>query len=233
MRRTRITALAVFLAGTALAGTIAAYIDADGIKLCGQPAAVQGNGDVLGSTQSHVAAKEYQVFRVFKGPPRLDGRLESPEWKQAVAEKRFVFPWEKTTPPATVFKALVDDEFLYFAFDVHDETPVVEEPFTSKTAVAKEDRVELFFAPDDTLTKYYCLEFDRLGRVLDYAASYHRHFDNTWKFPAEVKTAATQTKTGYIVEGRIPLAALESLKMPSLRAGRAIKVGTFPRRRLP
>jgi hypothetical protein len=207
--------------------TFAVYIDADYVARFGEPAAIREYGDILRATAAAKETKTYSVVRVPKGGIRLDGRLDEPEWKQAVAETGFSFPWEKANAPPTVFKALTDDEFLYFAFDVHDETPVVEEAFTNKTTVAKEDRVELFFAPDDTLAEYFCIEIDPLGRILDYAASYHRKFDYSWTFPRGVKTATVRTKTGYVVEGRISLSALESLRMPSLRSGAGMKVGVF------
>lgn len=58
-------------------------------------------------------------------------------------------------------------------------------------------------------------------------ARYHRVFDYSWKFPGEVKVATTRTSTGYLVEGCISLSALESLGMPSLRHGNAMRIGIF------
>ena len=36
-------------------------------------------------------------------------------------EKGFIFPWKPLTAPATEFRALCDDEHLYFTFRVQDK----------------------------------------------------------------------------------------------------------------
>ncbi len=203
--------------------TFAVYIDADYIKMYGEPAAIQEYGDILRSTPP-AAGRTYSVKRVAAGTVLLDGKLDDTAWKLAVAESRLAFPWEKTPAPATVFRAVRDEESLCFSFDVHDDTPVVEKVSPSKMTVEKGDRVEMFFAPDDTLSKYYCIEIDPLGRVLDYAVSYHRNFDYSWSFPKGLEVVSVRTPSGYAVEGRIPLAALESLGMPSLRKGGSMKI---------
>ena len=46
--------------------------------------------------------------------------------------------------------------------------------------MAKEDRVELFFSNLTTLSEYYCIEIDPLGRILDYSAKHNRKFDENW-----------------------------------------------------
>lgn len=171
--------------------------------------------------------KVYEILSTAKPAIAIDGRVDEPAWAQAVEDKGFCFPWEKTTPPSTVFRAIMDDEFFYFAFEAADDTPMVKEPFADEQAMGEEDRVELFFAPDKWLKRYFCIEIDPQGRLLDYAASYHRKFDYAWKFPKGLTVAATRTKSGYVVEGRIALAALKALGMPDLRQGESLTCGIF------
>ena len=168
----------------------------------------------------------YDVHYLSRAEINIDGIINEPVWKRAVSEKDFIFPWEQRDAPLTKFRAFCDDEFFYFCFQVHDEDPVFEEKFESESVVDVEDRVEIFFARDAKLKEYYCLEVDPLGRVHDYAARYYRKFDSTWKCSG-LRTAAAITKTGYEIEGSIPLKTLEELGLPSLHSGSILRIGLF------
>ncbi|MCL5098941.1 MAG: DUF4838 domain-containing protein [Candidatus Omnitrophica bacterium] len=134
--------------------TFAVYIDANYFAQYGEPTAIQEYGDILRATPLPTPSKTYTIARVPKPAIQLDGRLDEPEWKQAVAETGSSLTCEEAKAPPTVFRALIGEEYLYFAFEVHDETPLIAESFPDKLTVAKEDRVELFFAPDNSLAKY-------------------------------------------------------------------------------
>ncbi|UCF43137.1 MAG: carbohydrate-binding family 9-like protein [Planctomycetota bacterium] len=175
---------------------------------------------------SNPCPKTYDVRYVPEARINVDGILDESDWNKAYCETDFSFPWEDRAAPATKFRALRDDDSLYFFFNVHDEDVVVEEKFDTESVVAREDRVEIFFAYDDKLKEYFCLEVDPLGRVLDYAASYYRRFDNSWSLPG-VRAAASITSEGYTVEGSAPLKSLEALGLPPLGPGRVLKVGLF------
>lgn len=175
------------------------------------------------------ARPEYAVARADCAAIRVDGVLDEPVWRGARAERGFTLPWERGPPPATVFRAVRDDDHVAFAFEVADTTPVVTavETFAGELDVANGDRVELFFAADTMLKRYVCIEIDPRGRVLDYAAKHYRAFDYPWALPRGLETAATRTADGYVVEGRIPWAALEEVGPPTLRTGTAMRVGMF------
>jgi hypothetical protein len=170
--------------------------------------------------------KTYHVRYVHEAEINVDGTLDESDWNKAYCERGFSFPWEERTAPATEFRALRDDDSLYLIFNVHDDDVVVEEKFDAENVVAREDRVEIFFACDDKLKEYFCLEVDPLGRVLDYAAFYYRRFDNSWSLPG-VSTAASITSKGYTVEGSIPLKSLEALGLPPLSPDHVLKAGLF------
>ena len=84
----------------------------------------------------------------------------------------FTFPWSDQPAPKTTFRALTDDGRLHFAFDVEDADVIVADEWTGEATVDGEDRVELFFAKDESLTSYWCLEIDPAGRVHDYHARF-------------------------------------------------------------
>ena len=168
----------------------------------------------------------YDVRYLPKARINIDGVLNEPQWNKAALEKDFIFPWEPTPAPLTEFRAFCDDEFFYFSFHLHDEDPVFEKNFDSESVVDIEDRVEIFFTCDDELKEYFCLEIDPLGRVHDYAAHYYRKFDSAWDCPG-LRAAASITKSGYVVEGLIPLKTLDGLGLPALHSGSILKTGLF------
>lgn len=170
--------------------------------------------------------KTYEAH--YAASPRVGGNglLHASEWEKANVETRFSFPWENRPAPRTEFRALFDERALYFAFRVDDDDVVLVEDFRSKDDVVREDRAELFFALDEKLEKYFCLELDPLGRVLDYRAAHYRKFDRSWTFPG-LKVAGRRTGGGYTVEGMIPLASLTSLGFPAPGPACAIKFGIY------
>ncbi len=168
----------------------------------------------------------YQARCVPDGSIVLDGSLKDAAWARAARVTAFQFPWEKRRPPATEFRALFDSHDLYFAFRAGDDDVVLAEPFRAKEDVMREDRVELFFALDERLAQYFCLEIDPLGRVLDYRASHYRKFDFSWTFPG-LDVVGVRTDQGYTVEGRIALDALRSLGFPLTESGQPIRLGIY------
>ncbi len=173
-----------------------------------------------------ITSKTYEARYVPRANITPDGMLTEPAWEHANLETAFTFPWEQRSPPDTEFRAVYDTDALYFSFRVTDDDVVLAERFRTKMDVIVEDRVELFFARDERLAEYYCLEIDPLGRVLDYRASYHREFDFSWSFP-ELNAVGTLVPGGYTVAGRIPWAALQSLGFPPPSSHNAIKFGIY------
>ena len=124
----------------------------------------------------------------------------------------FVFPWLDRQAPSTKFRArwTPDDQRFHFSFDVVDDDIVLGEGDDSKTQVIGSDRVELFFAVDRNLSRYYSLEMDPRGVVLDYAAKYHREMDWDWSI-ADLELETDMRDDGYSVAGSLSLAELDEL----------------------
>src|SRR5258705_12804173 len=136
---------------------------------------------------------------------------ETALWKQAEIINSFFYPWEiEERDSSLTFKSVHDNEWLYCLFQVLDEDIKFYVNRNDKVEVTYGDRVEIFFTPDKTLSSYYCLEIDPLGRVYDYRASYHRKFDPEWTWPdGHLIVEARQKENGYEVKCKI---SIESLK---------------------
>lgn len=159
-------------------------------------------------------------------PIHVDGQLTEPAWKHAPVLDSFSFPWSDAAAPSTKFLAIADDTRLYFAFDVKDADLVVEAAFPKESVVDREDRVEIFFAADAGLKRYFCLEIDPLGRVHDYAASHYRKFDSDWDCPG-LRTAAVRRVDGYTVEASVSLRTLSDLLERPVTPGSTLRLGLF------
>lgn len=144
----------------------------------------------------------------------ITGKGDDPLWQRARPLTDFRYPWENETAPPTTFKALHNDDWVYFLFIVTDDDVNIRKETNHKTEVAASSRAEIFFRIDQRLTPYYCLEIDPLGRVLDYEANYYRNFDMSWSWPQDQLIIKTQQKNdGYIVEFAISKKSLQQLKL--------------------
>ena len=123
----------------------------------------------------------YRVRHVTAAQIELDGRLDESVWSQANVESQFTFPWNRQHAPRTEFRAVFDDQYLYFGFDVQDADVFLLDKLQDKRDEVFEDRVEIYLSRDDAMKDYYCFEIDPRGRVLDYRASFPRRIDMSWR----------------------------------------------------
>ena len=156
----------------------------------------------------------------------LDGHLNEAQWSHAISESDFIFPWQERTAPATEFRALCDDDHFYFTFRVMDADLFVLADLPEESYAVFEDRIEIYFARDDQMQNYYCIEIDPHGRTMDYSGAYYRQLDLNWHCPG-LETQGVIFDQGYTVEGRIPLATFIDLGFPALRPGTKIRFGLF------
>ncbi|MGS2722296.1 carbohydrate-binding family 9-like protein [Porticoccus sp. GXU_MW_L64] len=178
----------------------------------------------------------YTVSRVSPEGVTIDGRVDDAAWQNApVLSSEFHYPWREESVPNTRFQALWDDQYLYFVFVAHDADIVALDQLTQELDIGNEDRVELFFAPGvleqpvksengTELPRYYGIEIDPKGRVLDFSAQYHRKFDFDWTMPG-LDVVASDSESRYQVEARIPLQTLRTLGL--LSAENTLMAGVF------
>ena len=169
----------------------------------------------------------YQVFRA-NGKLEVDGLLKEEAWKKAALISNFKLPWDQEKPQATEARFLWDSDFLYGAFRAWDHEIVTwtAPNHRGKIAVTDHDRVEIFFAWEESLKDYYCLEIDPDGVVFDYKAHYHRNFDPSWHLTG-LKVASKILPDGYVVELAVPLAVMKELGFPVSASGFTWKVGVY------
>ena len=194
---------------------------------------------VLGCTPLHTQAPEdnvsaparpshrtYTVQYLPRVQIKLDGHLDEAQWSHATIESDFIFPWRERIAPGTDFRALCDNDYFYFAFRVMDADLFVLADLPEEGYAVFEDRVEMYFARDDQMQNYYCIEIDPHGRTLDYSGAYYRQLDLNWHIPG-LETQGIILDQGYTVEGRIPLTTFVGLGFPALHPGTKIRFGLF------
>ncbi|MBN2314506.1 MAG: carbohydrate-binding family 9-like protein [Sedimentisphaerales bacterium] len=178
------------------------------------------------SPPSRPSQRTYTVQYLPQAEIKLDGHPDEPQWSLATIESDFIFPWQERTAPDTDFRALCDDDYFYFAFRVMDEDLFVLDDLPDEGYAVFEDRVEMYFARDDRMQSYYCIETDPHGRSMDYSGAYYRQLDLNWHCPG-LETQGVLSGQGYTVEGRIPLTTFIDLGFPALRPGVKIRFGLF------
>ncbi|HIF9241951.1 TPA: carbohydrate-binding family 9-like protein [Photobacterium damselae] len=159
--------------------------------------------------------KTYSVNFTDKAPV-IDGQLDTNIWDKAENLTDFTFPWRKVAPPKTEFKALWDQDALYFIYTVTDKNVAI--GTDPERVILDSDRVEIFLAKDTALSHYYTMEIDPKGRVFSAKASFdmktqkRASLDSQWRWPG-LETKAVLTDMGYQVEGKLPLATLSQLEL--------------------
>ena len=88
-------------------------------------------------------------------------------WPEAELLTDFTFPWEDRPAPKTEFRAMHDGEVFRFRFDCVDNDLVLPDGPTAKERALGADRVEIFFATDLSLQRYFGLEMSPRGDVAD------------------------------------------------------------------
>ena len=126
-------------------------------------------------------SKVYEAKRLGDGQSiSIDGSGGDLGWQSAHVLTDFSFPWTNRTPPATDFRALWNEQRLYFRFGVTDTDVVLGEGASAMEKVIGSDRVEIFISTEPRLSPYYAIEIDPRAEVLDYQARYHRQMNWDW-----------------------------------------------------
>lgn len=146
----------------------------------------------------------------------LTGRGDDPAWGEANSLTNFSYPWREEEAPETEFRALWNDDYLFFRYNAIDPDIItqMDTSLSVEMRAVNSDRVEIFFKADDEMNPYYSLEMDALGRMFDSEGRYHRKIDADWNWPeGGIQIYASLYKGGYILEGAISITSLEMLGM--------------------
>ncbi len=160
----------------------------------------------------------YPVYRLEQNTLQIDGSGNDPAWERAYVLNDFRYPWREEIAPATVFRALWDDAYLYFLYQVTDPDIYLHQDssLSLKQQAVRSDRIEIFFKADDAMDPYYSLEMDALGRIFDSEGRFYRKINADWTWPeGQLLVKASRDAGRYRVEGQISLSSLRQLGMLS------------------
>lgn len=158
--------------------------------------------------------KTYIVNKIKNNSLTIIGGDRHSAWVDAIVLTDFTSPWNSKSPSKTEFKALWDENNLYFSFKVYDDTIYIDKEDNSIQSIGSSDRVELFFRTDESMNPYYCLEIDPSSRIMDFKAYPNKDFDFSWKWPSRDINIKSHSKVDYfIVEGSITISSMKSFNL--------------------
>ena len=157
---------------------------------------------------------------------KIDGDMKDKVWSKCNTHNQFFSPWSDLEVEKTEFRTYHDKSYLYYHFKIEDQTLNCFQSADHAESVEYSDRAEIFFSVDSLMSKYYGIEIDACGRMIEFKSEGYRNFDKTWSFPSmDYKDyQVLKSSFGYQVEGRISLQALEEMEV--LKDGKLL-VGIF------
>ncbi len=167
----------------------------------------------LNSPNANMDNSEQYIYYALStdSPIQLTGDGQDVAWKAAIELTDFRLHWDADEPPATSFKALHDDLFLYLLYSAKD--PFIQHKLKTLDTIpaVHSDRVEIFFKGINDTLPYYSLEMDCLGRLFDSQGRFGKYIDADWHWPTkdlEIKTQVFDDR--YTLEARISKSSLNS-----------------------
>lgn len=161
-------------------------------------------------TAARLQVKSVDIVR-FEAAPRIDGRLDEPQWATAVRITDFE-QWSpgNGAPPTepTAFLLAIDDENLYIGAEFADSDPagIKRAQLVQGQAVFNDDYVQFFIDPYNNKRTGYIFYVNPNGVQRDGLAlggmSYNMDWDGIWDAAAEV------TAAGWTAEIAIPFKTL-------------------------
>jgi hypothetical protein len=146
-------------------------------------------------------------------------------WEKANTLIDFYSPWDSKPIKKIEFKAVHNNEKIFFRFKVDDKDTYTHPSRDKNESINNSDRVELFFRTDKNLTPYYCLEIDTTSRIMDFKAYPNKKFDFNWNWPSNHIAIKSKKKDTYFVVEII--ISIQSLKELSLLNGNFIETGIY------
>jgi hypothetical protein len=132
-------------------------------------------------------------------PPRLDGTLDDPQWKNAM-HVSLAWDWTFRRPAeeSTDAYLLVDAKYVYVAFVAKQKEPLVATQHTNDQPMGTDDVVRVYFWPAGDGGNEYGFAANPNGTRYSFSSE-NTAFSPVWD--AEAK----RTSDGYVVTERIPL----------------------------
>ena len=177
------------------------------------PIVAFGQGEIPDDDQasrSTYQPKQVDIVR-FDRPPKIDGRLDEPQWQTAVRITDLT-QWSPGagTPPseATTYLLAIDDENLYIAAEFTDSEPALikRSQLVQGQTVVNDDYAQFFLDPYNNKRTGYIFYVNPNGVQRDGLAlgglNYNMDWDGIWEAAAQI------TPTGWNAEIAVPFKTL-------------------------
>lgn len=157
----------------------------------------------------------YDVAKV-SGSIAIDGQANESVWSKGALLSDFTYPWKDINPPKTTFKAVHDNDYLYFFYNAEDEDIRLKQSGDEEMDAVASDRVEIFVRGADSADPYYAFEMDPQGRVFDSKGEFGKYIDQEFDYPKEGLTfKGIINDNHYTLEGRISKSSLREFNLLS------------------
>lgn len=155
----------------------------------------------------------YSVKKLKLNQIKVDAKKSNDEWRLIEPIQSFQNHWDDAELPFTSVSIASDQKRLYFLFELTETSHIYRDMEDQIESIALSDRVEVFFAQDKSLERYYGLEMDLWGRYFSFSGSHYRKLNKKWKWPGknEIKIKAKTLDQNSIVELSVSLKTLRQL----------------------
>lgn len=145
-------------------------------------------------------AADYSITApLVQTPPKLDGTLNDPAWKNAAYVRLgWDFTFRRPAEEETDAYVMVDAKYIYVAFVAKQKEPITATQHTNDQPLPSDDVVRVYFWPTgDTGNEY--------GFVSNPAGTRYEFSTENTAFSPAWDSYTTASKDGYVVTERIPL----------------------------
>jgi len=144
--------------------------------------------------------------------PKIDGKLDDPEWQLAPAQGRFIqreprYGWESTE--RTEFRILYDDKTLYFGVWAYDSNPdgIIASELKRDSLLRKSDQVKISIDTFHDHRNAFYFSTNPLGALKDaHSTEEGRMINYDWNAVWQDRTS--RDEQGWYIEIAIPLSQL-------------------------
>ncbi len=164
---------------------------------------------LAGTALAAEADRSFQAVRA-DGPIGLDGKLDEPVWRKALAFDQFYIQGTGEPGFPTEAKLLYDDDALYIGFRC--PTPpggaVTARETKRDGKVYSDDCVEIMIDPNKTGDRYFHILVNPNGAIMDRFCDQGGHVGDA-KWNGDIKARAVQGDGFWSVEVRVPFSTLD------------------------
>ena len=157
------------------------------------------------------APPEIIVPKLTQAPPKIDGLLDDPAWKDAAKSEAFTRAYGEESDLKCFFRVMQDDKALYIAIECPEkDTTHLKSDVTEHDGdlIWEDDDVELFINPAGTRDfPYYQIILNPKGVTFDVEMKGNQDPDKSWEPKYEAKTHVDKNR--WTVEIALPWSSFD------------------------